>query len=156
MVHEAQIAHLRAEVARLNEALRQAETVGAPPKAVSVPVQEPEPEMQTAPGTATAIDSLATEAICRSSQRCNDTALVDSAAGDVELAMLERKAALLREELEQLSSGQAAALTATTHEIDRSVAWVEEHLYRDAVASASHRKVRHHGDPAGARVCVVC
>ena len=61
MVHEAQIAHLRAEVARLNEALRQAETVGAPPKAVSVPVQEPEPEMQTAPGTATAVDGLATE-----------------------------------------------------------------------------------------------
>jgi hypothetical protein len=83
-------------------------------------------------------------------------ALVDSAAGDVELAMLERKAALLREELEQLSSGQAAALTATIQEIDRSVTWVEEHLYRDVVASASRQTVRRQGGPAGARVCAVC
>ena len=83
-------------------------------------------------------------------------ALVDSAAEDVELAMLERKAALLREELEQLSSGQDAALAATAQEVDRSVAWVEEHLYRDVVASASHQKVSRRGEPTGARVCTVC
>lgn len=83
-------------------------------------------------------------------------ALVDSAAGDLELAMLERKAALLRAELEELSSGQAAALSATAQEVDRSVAWVEEHLYRDVVASASRQKVRRQEDPAGARVCAVC
>jgi hypothetical protein len=75
-------------------------------------------------------------------------------AADLELAMLERKAALLREELEQLSGGQDAALSATADEIGRSVAWVDEHLYRDVIASASRESRR--ADHAGARVCAVC
>eukprot|EP01043_Picozoa_sp_COSAG02_P051358 COSAG02_NODE_5395_length_4365_cov_3.141819_5_plen_114_part_00 len=78
-------------------------------------------------GTASRPAGTAQERWERSGQTV--AALVDSAAEDVELAMLERKAALLREELEQLNSGQNAALTATAQEVDRSVAWVEEHLY---------------------------
>ena len=80
--------------------------------------------------------------------------LATSAAGDVELAMLERRAALLREELEQLSGGQEAALSATAEEVDRNVAWVEEHLYRDVIASTSRENVRRKADRA--RVCAVC
>jgi len=82
--------------------------------------------------------------------------LVDSAAGDLELAMLERKVALLRAEVEQLTGGQATALAATAAEVDRTVEWVEEYLYRDVIASASRRKVRRHKDPTSARVCAVC
>jgi hypothetical protein len=34
------------------------------------------------------------------------------------------------------------------------VAWVDEHLYRDVIASASRESRR--ADHAGARVCAVC
>ena len=72
---------------------------------------------------------------------------------DLELAMLDRRAALLREELAQLGGGQDAALSEIADEVDRSVAWAEEHLYRDLIAS--HPKGGG-ADHAAARVCVLC
>ena len=108
-----------------------------------------------AAGAQNAVDDAALRRDARERWGKSERAVADLVGGggseDLELAMLDRRAALLREELAQLGGGQEAALSEIAGEVDRSVAWVEEHLYRDLIAS--HPKG---GDHAAARVCVLC
>ena len=76
--------------------------------------------------------------------------IVSEQPEDLEVAMLDKRIADLRRELDQLSEDQTATVTFVSAEIDRSLQHVADHLDHDLIASDAGP-----GSSGGARVCTL-